>query len=317
MAAVLPARQRPRNRASVTSAAAAVAVRPAVSAMDRLTFTLFLAVVLHGVIILGVTFTQELNRPSTHTMEVTLAQHRSDNRPDKADFLAQFNQTGSGTLDEKKLTTTTNLSEFHDNEIRETLPVPVSRPSKRVERAEHPVVTTTSQATQAATDHTKYVVPEPTEGEDTGRKSLLERSLEIASLEARLDQQRQIYAKRPRIKRLTSLSTASSIDAYYLNSWRRKIETIGNLNYPSEARRQGLYGCLRLMVAILPDGALKDIEITASSGHQILDDAAVRIVKLASPFAPFPDELRQTTDVLEIIRTWQFRRNSVRSSLSC
>ena len=144
-------------------------------------------------------------------------------------------------------------------------------------------------------------------------KTLLERSLEIASLEARLDRQRQIYAKRPRIKRLTSLSTASSADAYYLNSWRRKIETIGNLNYPEEARRQKLFGSLRLMVAILPDGSLRSVEMLESSEHEVLDAAAVRIVQLASPFAPFPDELRQTTDVLEIIRTWQFRRNSVRS----
>ncbi len=314
MAAVLPQRGTPGSRAI---AASAVATQPGVSALDRLTFTLFLAIVLHAVVILGVTFTQELSKPSTHTMEVTLAQHRSENRPDKADFLAQFNQTGSGTLDEKKLTTTTSRSEFHDNEIRETVPILVNQASKRVEPKQTPVVTTTSEAARSATDHTELVDPVSTVGEDSGKKSLLQRSLEIASLEARLDQQRQIYAKRPRIKRLTSLSTASSVDAFYLNSWRRKIETIGNLNYPSEARRQGLYGCLRLMVAVLPDGSLEDIEITASSGHQILDDAAVRIVKLASPFAPFPDELRQTTDVLEIIRTWQFRRNSVRSSLNC
>jgi protein TonB len=139
---------------------------------------------------------------------------------------------------------------------------------------------------------------------------LLERSLEIASLEARLDKQRQIYAKRPRIKRLTSLSTVSSADAFYLNSWRRKIEGIGNLNYPDEARRRKLYGSLRLMVAVLPDGSLNEVALLETSGHQTLDDAAIRIVRLAAPFAPFPDELRQSTDVLEIIRTWQFRKNS-------
>ena len=100
------------------------------------------------------------------------------------------------------------------------------------------------------------------------------------------------------------------MDAFYLNSWRRKIETIGNLNYPVEARKRKLYGDLRLMVAILPDGTLKEVELLQSSGHRVLDDAAVRIVRLAAPFAPFPDELRQTTDVLEIIRTWQFRKNS-------
>ena len=128
-----------------------------------------------------------------------------------------------------------------------------------------------------------------------------------------MQQQRQtttLAAKRPRIKRLTSLSTVSSADAFYLNSWRRKIETIGNLNYPEEARRRKLYGSLSLMVAILPDGSLKEVEVLESSGHKVLDDAAIRIVRLAAPYAPFPDELRQSTDVLEIIRTWQFRKNS-------
>ena len=64
------------------------------------------------------------------------------------------------------------------------------------------------------------------------------------------------------------------------------------------------------MVAILPDGALQEVRLLETSGHKVLDDAAIRIVRLAAPFAPFSDELRQTTDVLEIIRTWQFRKNS-------
>ena len=138
----------------------------------------------------------------------------------------------------------------------------------------------------------------------------MQRSLEIASLEARLDEQRQLYAKRPRIKRLTSMAAAASADAFYLNSWRRKIERIGNLNYPAEARRNRLYGSLRLQVTVLPDGGLKEVIVLKSSGHRVLDQAAIDIVKLAAPFAPFSDELRQTTDELLIIRTWQFRKNS-------
>ena len=114
----------------------------------------------------------------------------------------------------------------------------------------------------------------------------------------------------PRVKRITSLSTAASADAFYLNSWRRKIEKIGNLNYPVEARKRKLYGSLRLLVAIEADGSLRRVKILESSGHKMLDDAAVRIVRLSAPFAPFPDELRATTDLLEIIRTWQFRKNS-------
>ena len=283
---------------------------PGIGAGDRLSFTVFLAIALHAVIILGVTFTYVEREQSATTLEVTLAQHRSKNRPDKADFLAQFDQVGSGTLEEKALITSPNKAEYHDTVIRETSPVQqvASMPQRELEQVE--TVTTTAESSQQTSPE---IAKSETSHEETltpGEKSLLQRSLEIASLEARLDQQRQIYAKRPRIKRLTSLSTASSNDAFYLNSWRRKIERIGNLNYPAEARRRKLYGSLRLMVAVLPDGSLMEVEILKSSGHQVLDDAALRIVRLSAPFAPFPDELRETTDVLEIIRTWQFRENS-------
>ncbi len=285
-------------------------INPGITSSDRLSFTVFLAIAVHAIIILGVTFTFIEKGPSTHTMEVTLAQHRSKNRPSKADFLAQFSQAGSGTLEEKALTTLPSKAEFHDTVIREVSTVPQVMSAPEVVQKQKPVVTTIGNSTNKAPADVKAEEITPSETPIKGEKSLLERSLEIASLEARLDRQRQIYAKRPRIKRLTSLSTTSSADAFYLNSWRRKIEKIGNLNYPAEARRRKLYGSLRLMVAILPDGSLREVELLESSGHRVLDDAAVQIVKLASPFAPFPDELRETTDVLEIIRTWQFRKNS-------
>jgi protein TonB len=292
--------------------AAVIPSRPeaTVSPGDRLSFTVFLAVALHAALILGVTFTYVTSKPSTHTMEVTLAQQRAKRMPDKADFLAQFNQVGSGALEEKALMTAPTEAQFQDTEIRETSQdVPQSTSYKAVEQKQTAITTT------AVTDHNVTVDSEATEtapqkAEFENKKSLQARALEIASLEARIDRQRQIYAKRPRIKRLTSLSTASSADAFYLNSWRRKIETVGNLNYPQKARKNKLYGSLRLMVAILPDGSLKEVELLESSGHQVLDDAAVRIVRLSAPYAPFPDGLRQSTDVLEIIRTWQFRKNS-------
>lgn len=289
-------------------------INPGITPTDRLSFTVFLAITIHAIIILGVTFTFAKKGPSTHTMEVTLAQHRSRNQPEKADFLAQFNQAGSGTLDERALTTSPNDAQFHDTVVRETSPIQQVVSSPEIVQKQTPVVTTINESSNKAAVETKSIEIVPSEFPTEGEKTLLERSLEIASLEARLDMQRQIYAKRPRIKRITSLSTASSTDAYYLNSWRRKIEKIGNLNYPSEARQQKLYGSLRLMVAILPDGSLREVELLESSGHRVLDTAAIRIVKLASPFAPFPDDLRKSTDVLEIIRTWQFRKNhSVRS----
>ncbi len=281
-----------------------------VSAGDRLSFTIFIALAIHAVIILGVTFNYMDRKQAATTLEVTLAQHRSNNRPDKADFLAQFDQVGSGTLEAKALLTSPNKAEYHDTMIRETSPVQQMASAPQQTEQQIATVVTTANAERANAPETVDQEAMTSETLTPGEKSLLQRSLEIASLEARLDQQRQIYAKRPRIKRLTSLSTASSSDAFYLNSWRRKIERIGNLNYPAEARKQKLYGSLRLLVSVLPDGSLKEVVILESSGHPVLDDAALRIVRLAAPFAPFPDELRETTDVLEIIRTWQFRENS-------
>lgn len=283
---------------------------PTVTAGDRFTFTIFLALAVHAAIILGVTFTWNDKVATSHTLEVTLAQRRSENRPDKADYLAQFNQTGSGTLDKKAMTTTPTEAEFHDTVIRKTSPEQQIAAAPKTEKQEKPVVTTVGKTDEQTATTQDVTDPKPVQASNPVDKTLLQRSLEIASLEARLAQERQLYAKRPRIKRLTSLSTASSADAYYLASWRRKIEKIGNLNYPAEARRRQIFGSLRLMVAILPDGSLKTVQLLQSSGHPVLDDAAIHIVKLAAPYAPFPDELRRTTDVLEIIRTWQFRKNS-------
>ena len=118
----------------------------------------------------------------------------------------------------------------------------------------------------------------------------------------------------PRVRRIVEDRTETSEDDWYLESWRRKVERIGKLNYPEQARARKIYGSLRLLVAIEPDGALRDVRVIDSSGHQVLDDAAVRIVRLAAPYAPFPSAMREETDVLEIVRTWQFRKRGSASS---
>ena len=112
-----------------------------------------------------------------------------------------------------------------------------------------------------------------------------------------------------RVRRVTGVSPATPQLSYYFEAWRRKVERVGNLNYPDAARARHLYGSLRLLVAIAPDGALADVRVLESSGHRVLDDAALRIVRLAAPFAPFPPTMRRDTDVLEIVRTWQFRQS--------
>lgn len=95
----------------------------------------------------------------------------------------------------------------------------------------------------------------------------------------------------------------------YLDDWRRKVERIGAMNYPEEARGK-FFGSLVLSVALRPDGSIDRIVVIRSSGNPVLDEAAKRIVHFAAPFAPFPPDIRKETDYLDITRTWTFTRGN-------
>jgi protein TonB len=276
---------------------------------DRLGFTLLLAIALHAAVILGITFDPELRSQAAAKLEITLAQYRSDKRPERVDYLAQHNQEGSGTLDKKALLTTRETADFHDNVIREISPQQqlASQPQTSQQRAL--VATTAPAPNRTAATPERELPPQHNQGDTT----TLQRSLEIASLEAKLDIQRQAYAARPRIRRLTSVAARQSEDALYLHNWRTRIEQVGNRHYPEQARAQQIYGDLRLMVALLPNGEVDNIKVLQSSGQKLLDEAAIRIVHLAAPYQPFPPEMSRQVDVLEIIRTWRFHKGQLRS----
>ena len=278
---------------------------------ERFGFTLFLSICVHAVIILGVGFGLYDRFKDAPSLEVTLAQYRSEEAPEDADFIAQENQSGSGNLDEKAAPSTPVEAPFQDNQINEVSPqqqearqIPVQ------EIPEEELLTTTSESNQFTTRQTENEIPDMTLPQDQLPQTEEQMTETLASLQAQLDLQRQAYAKRPRRYTISSASTRQSQDALYLDSWRKRIEAVGNLNYPQEASFQSLYGNLRLLVAIRPDGSVENIRILSSSGHRILDEAAIRIVNLASPFEPFPAEMRQEVDILEIIRTWQFRQGN-------
>jgi len=276
-----------------------------VSEFDRFGFTVFLALAFHAILVLGVTFAPEDPRPAAQTLSVTLAQRDDSEAPDEADFLAQTNQQGSGDQAEKKELTTTRQAPLNQSRVAEAQPLPQPRVAPKAQPPEpKPRVTAArDQSPRPATE----TPPEPEPKSERQKYSLMQRSLEIASLEARLDQQRQSYARRPRVKRVTAASTLASANAWYVNAWVDKITRVGNLNYPEEARRQGIHGTLRMLVAINADGSVREITVLDSSGHPVLDDAARRIVRLAAPFTPFTDAMREKQDVLEIIRTWAFQ----------
>lgn len=281
-----------------------------VSAVDRLSFTLFMAVALHGVLLLGITFAPEDPSASARTMEITLSRSDDEPAPEDADFLARTSQQGSGTEEEKRELTTSQPARSNASEVSPVQPVapavtePAPREQQDVVRTEAP-----SREREATAEPAEQSPEE--ELPVARRKSLMERSLEIASLEARLDEQTRAYAKRPRVTRVTAASTMASANAWYVQDWVRKVTRVGNLNYPSEARQGGIHGDLRMMVSLRKDGTIKEVAILESSGSRVLDDAAIRIVRMAAPFPPFPEDMREKTDELEIIRTWSFQRRGL------
>lgn len=278
------------------------------AATDKLGFFFCLAAALHAAVILGIGFSEELRQRSAPRLEITLAKHQSVNN-EEADFLAQNDQAGSGTLEEKSLLTTDRQRPLRDS--LHSSPETLSLAKRQLAAEQQTLLSTRTKVEQksATADKQTEQVMELVDG--AADKTRLSR--EIASLQAKLDVQRQAYAKRPRIRTLTSTSTKRAIEAEYLHQWRTEVETVGNNNYPEQARRQGIEGSLRLMVSLLPDGSVREVEILQKSGHPLLDSAALRIVQLAAPFAPFPPELRREVDVLEIIRTWRFEQSILTS----
>ena len=287
-------------------------IAPNVSSSDRLGFTVFVAIALHLILIMGLGFEafKTTNKPTT--IEVTLAKFEHNKEPEKADFLAQMNQQGSGQpIEEAQKLTTTEKATIQDSKVNLTSPSIEVAPPAPVDQKEEQAAPN-DPAPQVIT-LTDKPAPSPKPEQQQITKRLLQRSLEIASLEAELDYQQQVMTRSPRIRTITTTSTKRAVDAYYVKAWLDKVERVGNLNYPEKARKKAIFGDLRLMVTLLPNGTLKHIRVLESSGHKVLDDAAIRIVRLAAPFAPFPDALAKDTDELEIIRTWRFQKNNVLS----
>jgi len=276
-------------------------IRPA----DRLGFTLFLAALIHLVLLLGVGFTFSKPELISRSLEITLASFKSDKPPEKADYLAQENQQGSGTLEHKAAPKTTEQAMFQDQEVRRVTP-PSAPPPASQEPVKKTTVATRAPRPEKTPDKQKQQ-PQPKPAQQVTGFDSAQLSTAIASLEAELSQDVQRYAKRPKIQRLNAASTRRDKGAWYKDEWRKKVERIGNLNYPAEARHKRIYGSLRLLVSINRDGTLYEVLVLESSGQPILDQAALRIVRLAAPYTPFSGDLNEF-DRLEIIRTWRFDR---------
>lgn len=275
----------------------------AASTSDRFGFTVFLSVAAHGILVFGIGFGAPESTGVEPTLDITLAAHESEFAPERADFLAQMNQLGSGDLADDASAAAPSSPFQADVDAPDIVPAqPLAPAQAAAQRPQQNELITARESPRSSIDDTLTLSED---GQDAQSQPESNR-LAIASLWAQLDSQIQDYAKRPRRVVLTAAATQRSEDALYLEGWRRRIEAIGNLNYPDAARRQKLYGSLRLVVSLLPNGTVQRAEILESSGHPVLDQAALDIVALASPYEPFPENLRRQADIVEIIRTWRF-----------
>lgn len=280
---------------------------PSLTPTDRLGLALFVAAALHGLVILGVgfNFQDRIRDARVHSLEIILV-HSQSEAPEKADYLAQTDQSGGGNVQEK---------------LRPSSPVPNARPvlergtsaethdsAAPAPEPDHPQTMVITKGSSQRSALPEKVQPTP-DLQQPSAEQLMQRSLEIARLSAEIRQSQQAYAQMPRQEWVTA-NTRKHDTAAYEESWREKVERVGNLNYPDEAKRRRLSGSLILDVAIRPDGSLENVKVQRSSGNRILDEAAQRIVRLGAKYAPFPESMRKRMDILHIVRTWQFEDDS-------
>lgn len=286
---------------------AMAAPAPRNESADRLGVTLLFSLILHGVLILGIGFEFAKPKPSLPALDVTLLTSANAQAPDKADFLAQANNAGGGDADKARRPSTLFSGPLPTDE-QGVAPVPLqpSAPAPSLASAPRYV------STRALADQKVSKMPERREQTRVAPQQSaipIDRQLEMAKLTQEVRAEEQAYAKRPR-KRHISANTREYAYAAYMQAWVGRVERVGNLNYPDVARQKQLHGQLVLTVGLGHDGRVKSVDIIQSSGHKVLDDAAIRIVHLASPFPPIPqgndDRGRKGVDELYITRTWQF-----------
>lgn len=284
-----------------------VARAPQITDNDRLGMTLFLAAVFHGIVILGITFSisPPAESESLPTLDVILVQTQNPSEAEDAKYLAQVSQQGGGNSEEQSrptdLFTAPSLSKNPGMAMATSQQQLASQ--KQVE-----------EVALLHQDNSSYSIDTDVEKQNPNKATLLNRqnqnqNSKQARLAHELSTQIQNQAEKTRTSYLNS-STREFVPATYMRQWINRVERIGNLNYPDQARREKLSGTLILDVVINADGELVKTDLRQSSGHQILDDAAKRIVQLAAPYSPFPPKLRQQADVIHITRSWEFLNDS-------
>lgn len=268
---------------------------------QRLGATMVLSLLVHGLVVLGVGFALEDAAPVMPTLDVILTRTTSPLTQAQADFLAQSSNQGGGDDDASRRPRDPQAGQ---------LPQEEAGVAQRTARAQSPDAAPPPEARVVASRRGEEAVPTPEATPPADEQPLppgqerIDRDLEMARLAAEIHLQSERYAKRPK-RKFVSASTQEWAYATYLRAWVDRVERVGNLNYPDEARRRQLAGTLVISVAIRRDGSVERAEVIQSSGIRLLDDAALRIARLAEPYPPLPPT-DEPIDVLHVTRTWNF-----------
>lgn len=273
-------------------------LQPAVSVQDSLLMTLFIAAVIHVIILLSVRFSVPQPEKLNKQIEITLASLPSKKAPKKAEYLAQDNQIGGGVKMNEPEPTKQKLASLGDSEMRP--------PSQRQSQTENRPKAEKKLITHVQADQKIKIINKDTPPSEIEKPKLSQEALKqhVAELGEQIRYAKQ-SSEKTRIKFVNSVSTHKYVAAQYLKDWEAKIERVALLNYPDVARRTE--GTLMIDVGINADGTIYSIRIRKSSGNKALDDAAKRIVKLSAPFPALPDKLLEELNVLVITRIMTFK----------
>jgi periplasmic protein TonB len=282
----------------------AVARRPG---DNKIGATFIFSLLVHGLLLFGIGISYVATRPALPTLDVTLVNVANNDAPDKADFLAQANNKGGGDSD-KANRPSQPFSGLLPTPTVGTAPQPVEAATPSPQQAtDQRMLTTSGNASFSVNSDTAKDARDTPDATDADETKIEQQAAQLA---AEVSKQSQAYAKRPH-KKYISASTKEYAYAAYMRGWVNRVERVGNLNYPEQAREQNLHGDVILTVGLNRDGSVYSIDVTQSSGYAVIDKAAEAIVRLCAPFPALPPDKSEKVDILYITRTWEFQPGDV------
>jgi len=270
---------------------------------DSLLIAIFIAVIVHVVLILGTNFTMPQHEKINKSIDITLINTPAKKAPKKADFLAQENQLGAGVKTKKPEPPAQKLPSQGNSQVKQIKKIATEESEPK---AAQKIMTQQKAEKRVVTASKPAAANQPEKHPQLTAESLQQ---QIAQLGTEI-RQSQPSAEQTKIKFVDSVSAHKYVAAQYMKDWESKVERTGNLNYPEAATKKNFSSTLTMDVGIKADGSIYSIRISRSSGSPALDEAAKRIVRMSAPFAPLPLELRKELDVLVITRVWKFSDES-------